>query len=482
MIKIIIFGTGRHLQNKLSDISIDTEILAFSDNNSSLWGRLYLGKKVIAPKVIINYDFDIVVIATNKYFGEINQQLLSMGILPEQIYSLDIFLAIDSRGRISLFGAKNTEFSADVLLISTALNYNGGTLACVYAAGDLKRKYKNVCIAAPDADMKLVKEINNQGIVVAIAPALLAPGHEELELAKNAKFVLVNVYQSIAAACKFSRIKPVLWWIHENSELINQINEFYHCNQLVSEFKSIHTVAVSRNVKENLNKVWPDLPVSIMNYGLPDFYASKKINSTSYGTIVFAVIGSIIYRKAQDVFLKAALEYCKICNVSAEFWMIGGGGKTEFFDEVMGIADGNQNIIWKGEMSRGELENIYPQIDVIVCPSRQEGIPIVVNEGLMNAKICIVADTAGDNDFIVDGESGFFFHGEDVNELAEKMKYVAENYENLEDMRNKARQVYLEHYSMDSFESRLNNEIKLTIESWQPNSQNSDFLSKFFER
>jgi glycosyltransferase involved in cell wall biosynthesis len=467
MTRLIIFGTGKHLQDRIGYLLSNAEILAFSDNNSSLWGHDYFGKKMIAPFEILNQDFDRVVVATNKYYREINRQLLELGVRPEQICTLDIFLAKRSRGHISFYGTVDAADSADALLISPDLNYNGGTLACVYAALALRKDYGHICLAAPSGNMKLIQEISDQGIAVAIAPALLAPGPAELALAANAKFVLANVYLSIAAACEFSRVKPVLWWIHENSSWINQVNDYYHCNDIKPDFHNIHTVAVCRNVRANLKKAWPDLPVSIMNYGLPDFFNSTIPLEKVKRPIVFAVVGGVMHRKAQDIFVKAAAKYNETCCVPAEFWMIGEGKKSECFTEVMNIAKKETNIFWKGEMTREELEDIYPQIDVIVCPSRQEGLPIVVNEGLMNAKVCIVADTAGDNDYIVNGESGFFFHGEDIDELTDNMVYAAENYENLGIMRQKARQVFVDHYSMESFSSRLEQEIARTIEKWQ---------------
>ena len=478
MDRIIIFGTGKHLQNRIDYLSSDTEILAFSDNNPGLWEHDYLGKKIIAPDEISNQDFDLVVIATNKYYSEINHQLLGLGIRPEQIYSLDIFLAKQSRGNILLYGTDDAAFSADVLFVSTVLDYSGSAMACIYAAQALKKDYKRVCIAAPSGDQNLINEIIRLGIVVAIDPALITPGSVELSLANSAEIVFVNVYLSIAAACEFSRVKPVLWWIHENSDWINKANDYYHCNDITPDFHRIHTAAVCSNVRENLKKVWPDLPVSVMNYGLPDFYKPFSEVKKDRLPVVFAVVGGVCHLKAQDVFVKAAIRINKISKVPAEFWMIGSGQGSDYFNDVMNIAKGASNIYWKGEMTREELEDIYPQIDVIVCPSRQEGIPIVVNEGLMNAKVCIVADTAGDNDYIVDGESGFFFHSEDVDELADKMAYAAENYESLGMMCQKARQVFLNHYSMESFRSRLEKEIELTQEEWQqkgPTAEHSLF-------
>lgn len=468
MIRLIIFGIGEHLQNRIDSLVADVDILAFSDNKSCLWGQEFLGKQVIAPDEILNQNYDVVVIASNKYYREINRQLSDLGIRPDQIYPLDLFLARQKRGQISYYGTDDASYSADALIVCPDLNYSGGPLAGVYAAKVLQKDYEKVCIVAPSGDKSLIREINCIGIDVAIVPSIMAPGPVELALAENAKFVFVDVYSCIAAACEFSLVKPVFWWIHENSDWIDKINDYYHCHEIVPDFHRIHTVAVCSNVRANLKKAWPDLPVSIMNYGLPDFYQPDSV-ARSYGhPIIFAVVGSVIHRKAQDIFVKAAIRYNKVCDVPAEFWIIGSGSQSEYFTSVMSMAENTANIIWKGELTREEIEAVYPQINVIVCPSRQEGIPIVVNEGLMNAKVCIVADTAGDNDYIVDGESGFFFHSEDADELADKMAYAAENYDNLGKMRQKARQVYVDHYSMESFRTRLEKEIRSAIDEWQP--------------
>lgn len=124
MIRLIIFGIGEHLQNRIDSLVADVDILAFSDNNSCLWGQEFLGKQVIAPDEIPSLNFDAVIIATNKYYGEISQQLSEFGIRPEQIYSLDIFIAQQSRGQISYYGIGTALYEADALLISTDINYN----------------------------------------------------------------------------------------------------------------------------------------------------------------------------------------------------------------------------------------------------------------------------------------------------------------------------------------------------------------------
>ena len=79
--KIIIFGTGVQGRKAYEVLSTRYNIVAFADNNSSMWGSLCCGVKVIKPENIINFydeNTDIVVaVLENK---NICLQLDAMGI------------------------------------------------------------------------------------------------------------------------------------------------------------------------------------------------------------------------------------------------------------------------------------------------------------------------------------------------------------------------------------------------------------------
>jgi len=88
--KIIIFGAGS-FGNIYAQQENSAEIVAFTDNNNELWGKIRLGHKIIPPKDILNYEFDKIVICIDDYtmdcrtegaiaMDEIYIQLLVLGI------------------------------------------------------------------------------------------------------------------------------------------------------------------------------------------------------------------------------------------------------------------------------------------------------------------------------------------------------------------------------------------------------------------
>ena len=85
MKKIIIFGagpTGRRTYEFYNELC---EIVAFTDNNKKLHGTRVDGILVIAPKEIVNYKFDYIIIASVPGYDAIYAQIRNYGITAEKI-------------------------------------------------------------------------------------------------------------------------------------------------------------------------------------------------------------------------------------------------------------------------------------------------------------------------------------------------------------------------------------------------------------
>ena len=103
---------------------------------------------------------------------------------------------------------------------------------------------------------------------------------------------------------------------------------------------------------------------------------------------------------------------------------------------------------------------MYQKVDVIVCPSMEDPLPVVMTEGMMFYKPCIASDATGTAEFIADGENGFVVRAGDPIDLAEKMEWFINNKKNICTMGQAARRVYEENFRMENFGARLENAIK----------------------
>ena len=85
--------------------------------------------------------------------------------------------------------------------------------------------------------------------------------------------------------------------------------------------------------------------------------------------------------------------------------------------------------------------------------SLDEVLDVIKNQKFK--EICITSKNAGITDYIEDGINGYTFTSEDYEELSDKMKWIIENYESLDEIRDKARNTYLQNFTIGALGERL---------------------------
>lgn len=72
--RVVIFGLGNTWRKMESYVDMGN-ILCFTDNNNSLWGKEAWGKSVVSPKEAVRMEFDKIVVASDLYYEAIVSQL-----------------------------------------------------------------------------------------------------------------------------------------------------------------------------------------------------------------------------------------------------------------------------------------------------------------------------------------------------------------------------------------------------------------------
>lgn len=454
--KVIIFGTGNYYKDrkeKLKQFS-NIQIIAFADNNSELWKRKIDNIEIIPPDSINYLTYDKVLIMST-YVAEIFDQLIRLNIKKNKVVTWEQLYTETLQRELEIYSSESI-FVQDrdkVLMISTSLDYNGGSLAAVYGAMALKDRGIRVVLMAPGGDSDFIRETVECGVTVAISPALPYIYEKAKEFIEQFDVVLVNVFQMILCAQKVCKIRPVLWWIHEASTMYPPVIMRYpgHINE--KGLESINILAVSRKAQENFNKFFHGRIRKTLSYGIPDMSKNFSIERRSGRRIVFAVIGSIIKLKAQDIFLNAITEMRDIRR--AEFWIIGGAPDSSYYEEIKNMAEKINVVKLMGEMTRKEIYKAFSEIDVVVCTSKEEMLSIVITEGMMFGKVCIANDNTGNMDYIEHGVNGFVVPQGDVRLLAVQMQEILDNFDKLDDVRIQARKTYEKIFSMEIFGKNL---------------------------
>lgn len=462
--KIIIFGVGRFYQEKKYRISSEIEIVAFLDNNVKLQGQKMDGHPIVAPNEVIKlcYEKIILMSASEK---EMKGQLLELGIKMEDIWDWEHFNSEMNCGTFKLYcGNDEINSGKKILIISTHLDYTGAPIAALYAAKALQGKGHAVFLAAPAGDKVFIEEATKSGLNIVLCSALPYLYKEELFWIKQFDVVLVNVFSMVLCAYEISRIKPVVWWIHEADEVYKNTLDQFGKYASIECLKSMNIYAVSRIAQKNFNFNFFNRIEKILHYGIPD-QGKKPVLSKKTDCLVFAIIGTVCPRKAQNIFLDAIKLLKREEKKDTQFWIIGYMGMDEYCNQVKEQIFKEPAVKMKGLLTRREINKAFEKIDVVVCPSLDDPLPIVVTEGMMYGKTCIVSDGTGAADYIKDEESGFICKKGNSTDLYEKMRWIIRNREKLHTIGNKARQIYEDYFTLEVFGEKLENVLEEAIKS-----------------
>ena len=104
------------------------------------------------------------------------------------------------------------------------------------------------------------------------------------------------------------------------------------------------------------------------------------------------------------------------------------------------------------------LEN-YENIDVVVCPSTDDPMPVTATEAMSFYRTCMVSTGTGTAGLVTDGKDGFVFEN-NSEILAEKMSTIINNPLILEDMSINSRRIYEKHFEESIFKKNLLNIIQ----------------------
>ena len=457
--KVLIFGTSQFYEKRRNLIVNNTEIVGFLDNNMKKQGQKFYDKKIYSPGIVGSIDYDIVLLMSVKA-EEMKKQLLELGVPREKIWFWNKYYSYYHQNDIKTYiNTQNDVGKRRVLILTIQMNYDGGSLAVIYAAKTLMNTGYEVLIMACGGNEVFIKEMYNRGINIMIYPKLPYIIYKDVADKWNFDMAIVNTFPMIQSACEISRYKPVMWWIHESGYIYeNVLSEFNYYRDNFFRY-SMLICAVSKIAMKNFNYYMKEnIEENKLVCGLPDTYikSGRQIRNKT----IFAIIGGINENKSQDKVLNVMMNLNTKYSERMELWIVGKMDESKYCQKIRYMADSIENVQLKGELSRREMQEIYKVIDCVVCASLEETLSLVVIEAMMNKKVSICSDNTGISEFIKNGQNGFIFKTDNSIELEEKMEYVLNaSDKELDAIGENARKTYEYNFSMNKFSEKLNEQL-----------------------
>ena len=164
--KIIVFGVGKYYSNRkaqLKELLCDDEIVAFIDSKVVI-PECYDNIQLLPPRDVANLDFDYILLMSARS-AEMEKQLVALGIERNKILRFQEYASQKHKGEINLYVKDVCSCrKKKILIITTIVEYNGGSLVAFYAAKSLKNKGYDVWLMAERISPALFKEMSNEAI------------------------------------------------------------------------------------------------------------------------------------------------------------------------------------------------------------------------------------------------------------------------------------------------------------------------------
>ncbi len=447
--KVIIFGTGNYY--RLSKRYIDMEqVTCFVDNDLDKAGTFLDGKVIVAPEDADYNECDYVLVLVMRY-QDILKQLFRIGVAEDKIKlypDLDDLFKVKPKiySENQTYDFKqwtNGRQEKKVMLVCHELTRNGVSVVLMHVARILKKMgYRPLMTALLEGE--LIEELGENGIDYIPQINMLYGGKLFTELIQEMEFVIVGTIGIADVARRIAHTDvPIVWWIHESN------NKDFHDFPLVIR-DNVHYYAGGKRVVECFKRHYSRMPIEKMLYCLPDNLVKKNA-----GNHVFriGIIGLIYPRKAQDIFVEAVKKIPDDKKKGISFEIVG-----KYLEPVIDldkVLRDSPEIKYIGEMSQNELSSYFAALDLLVCPSRDDPMPVVVTQAMQYGIPCIVSDQVGQSEYIIDGINGFVFPSEDAESLKDKITYCIDNKNILKNIGAGARKIYERYFSENAMEESL---------------------------
>lgn len=347
-----------------------------------------------------------------------------------------------------------------VLLFNHELTLTGAPRALLNMAISLKKQgCYPVIISWKNGPMS--EEIENAGIEAVLDIYLYSKLKNRNKLYTDFLSLFDVIVFNTLVSLRFWNYLPQnsakkIAWLHEGKEGYGIYANILNLHDIFDKLDKVYSVG-------KYSKAFADKYIrnreksQILLYGIDDVNVSecRSVNSKDNDIVKFIFPGAICERKGQDILLRA-LDIIPE-KIKSEFvvYLVGQSVDEKIADELKKRASTEKCISFWGNISHTELMKLYTDIDVVLCPSRDDPLPMVCAEAFLFGKTVIVSENTGTADFIENKKNGLLIPSADEKALAEAMIYVVEHKNKLTRIGKNARKIYEKYFTLEDFDKNV---------------------------
>jgi glycosyltransferase involved in cell wall biosynthesis len=339
-----------------------------------------------------------------------------------------------------------------VLFVSHETTLTGAPIQLLHLVRWFQKNGWDPVVVAPEAG-PISDLLVADGVRVDIHPGLLEePEHKKLR-ALSAQFdvVVANTIVSWPAVrAAHLEGKPVVWYLHETLVAVRLIRQITPIGPTLEMATVLVTpTRQTARVFESITQT----PIEVVPYGIPA--ARVVATSPGDGPMTFLTAASIEARKGQDILVEAIKALPAKIRDAARFTLAGRYLEIPFSEKVKANAAGLSGVVFAGEVNHSQSLELLAASDGLICPSRDETMPITILEAMSLGKVVISADVGGISEWVRDEMNGLLVPPENPEALARAIERCITDKSLVAHLRAGARRTFERHFTLERFATRF---------------------------
>lgn len=466
--KIVIFGasTGAiKVAKSIRDIGLNIEF--FVDNDRSKQGSTIDGISVKNPSALLDNSSSYKIIIASIYHDEIKNQLLHLGIEPDNIilkekyiqeyidYNIDEF--ISEKKIITNKKAKENI----VIDLSEGIKLGGLENWSLTLSRGLYTRKKQVAIFTLNSEESI--NAKEKVIYFNLSYEQYKTSVKELVDAIVTQLpctIIINrINQTFMAAYIVKRLfKDQIKII---SVIHSDFSRMYEQNALFQDYVDA-ILCVSNDVAQKCinsygidrKKVYyKDSPI-IYEEGFQKSYSKDK------EPIIIGYGARLEKAQKRADLLLPLIERLEELKVNYILHIAGRGGYFNTIQDHIRKHSLEQKVILYGAIPFDKMSNFWKRCDIFINLSDIEGIGLSMLEAMALGLVPIVTNTAGASSFITNGVNGYIHNIRDVEEIAKCIYVLSNNKDKLPVLGDNARNIIRERCNIEEYLDFIENLIE----------------------
>jgi GT2 family glycosyltransferase len=340
---------------------------------------------------------------------------------------------------------------ADLLFVSHDLSWSGAPMILLQLAQWLRERGYFVTVMSP-LDGPMRARFVAAGMAVVVDP-LITSGHESFaRLASEFDGVVASTIfgAPIVQTAKQAGV-PHIWWIHEGRVAEHYLNEEEKMRAALARADFIVTPDTA---SAQVYQPFTNRPIRVIGYGI--FDPTEKplpppARSPNEQRIRFLLLGTVEYRKGQQVLLNALRRLPERVLQEAEFQIIGRPHDPELAARIKAATGEFPHLTYEESMPHEEALARIRDADVMISASHDETGPLILMEALALGTPILSTAVGGVSERLAGSDAGIFFPAGNDRALAEAIARLVEEPELRNRLRAAARPAFEKHFTFERF-------------------------------